>query len=83
MIEKIVDAVTAELKKYLQKQMGGVEKKLDRINNRLDNIEAYMELRGMIDRYELMLSKHDNSDMDDVLKPPQTLKKPQTRRPGQ
>jgi hypothetical protein len=83
MIEKIVTAVTAQLKKHLQKQMDGIDKKLDRINNRISNVEAYMELRSMLDRYDMLVSKHDNMDMDDVLKPPSMLKKPQTRRPGQ
>lgn len=86
MTEKITDAVVEQLKKHLQKQMDGINKKLDRINNRISNVEAYMELKTMIDHFEFLTEKFDDSMNSDVLNPPQTLKKPQTgrgRRPGQ
>ena len=85
MIKKITDTVTNEIKKRIEPQMQNINAKLDRINNRISNIESFMELQQMIRGYELMLSKIDN-DMDDVLKPKQTLKKPEqsnNRRPGQ
>ena len=83
MIEKIVTAVTAQLKKYLKPQMNNIDTKLDRINNRISNVESYMELQQMVRGYELSLSKFDN-DISDILKPKQTLKKPtqQNRRQG-
>jgi uncharacterized membrane protein YccC len=84
MIEKIADAVTAQLKKHLQREMQNIDARLDRIGNRIDNIESYMELRSMLKHFDILLSKHDN--MDDVLNPKQTLKKPENhrnRRPGQ
>ncbi len=86
MIKKITDAVTNEIKKRIEPQMDGIDKKLDRINNRIDNIESYMELRAMMKNFDMLLSKHDNADVNDVLNPSQTLKKPtqqNNRRPGQ
>ena len=84
MIEKIVTAVTAQLKKYLKPQMNNIDAKLDRINNRISNIECYMELKNSIRGYEMMLSKFDN-DLNDTLNPPSMLKKPTqpNRKPGQ
>ena len=82
MIKKITDVVTAQIKKHLQPQMDGIDAKLDRINNRISNVEGYMELQQMIRGYEMLLSKFDN-DISDVLKPKQTLKQQgQNRRPG-
>ncbi|MDA8338675.1 MAG: hypothetical protein M0Z70_05180 [Nitrospiraceae bacterium] len=83
MIKQITDAVAAQLKKYLKPQMNNIDAKLDRINNRISNVESYMELQQMVRGYELMLSKFDN-DISDILNPKQTLKKPEkNRRPGQ
>jgi protein subunit release factor A len=72
MITKIVTAVTEQLKKHLQPQMNGIDKKLDRIENRISNIEAYQSLRNDLKHSEMLIEKHDN-DLKDIVNPKDVL----------
>jgi demethoxyubiquinone hydroxylase (CLK1/Coq7/Cat5 family) len=82
MIKKIVDTVTEQIKRHLQPQMTEINNKLDNIDNRISNIESYMELQQMMKDFDFLVDKH--TDMDDVINPQQTLKPTptQNRRQG-